>query len=152
MCTVNLSIVRRGLQNLRCHWKGAEHNRLEQKLRIMNHRPLLDKSCWPVLAEEDRKIRLERMVEPPVCLESTLGLSLEERVELEKEEAEENARPTFRAESAAYLWLYFFLNCLGSVTNFWSLMRLIDGWVTSMGGDMSFTERSLSVAKCQVVT
>ena len=41
------------------------------------------------------------MVEPPVYLESPLGLSLEERVELEKEEAEENARPTFRAESAA---------------------------------------------------
>ena len=53
MCKVNLSIAGSEVQNLWCHWKDAEHTRLEQKFRIMTHRPLLDKSCWPVSAKEE---------------------------------------------------------------------------------------------------
>ena len=121
-CRVDLSIAGRGLQNLWGHWKGAEHTRLEQKFRIMTQRPLLDKSCRPVSAEEDKRIRLERMVEAPVYLESPISLSLEER-----EAEEENSRPVLSEESAAYLWLWFFLNCFASVAGFESLMRLMDG-------------------------
>ena len=93
MCRVDLSIAGRGLQNLLGHWKGAEHTRLEQKFRIMTQRPLLDKSCRPVSAEEDNRIRIDRMVEPPVYLESPISLSLEERVALEREVEEEGSHP-----------------------------------------------------------
>ena len=93
MCRVDLSIAGRGLQNFWGHWKGAEHTRLEQKFRIMTQRPLLDKSCRPVSSEEDRRIRLERMIEPPVSLDSPISLSLEDRVALEREAEEENSRP-----------------------------------------------------------
>ena len=149
MCRVDLSIAGRGLQNLWGYWKGAEQTRLEQKFRIMTQRPLLDKSCRPVSAEEDKRIRLERMVEAPVYLESPISLSLEERVALERE-AEENSRPVLSEESAAYLWLCFFLNCFASVAGFESLMRLMDGWASSLRGELNFVARSLTVAKCQV--
>ena len=49
ICNVDISIAGRGLQNLWAHWKGVEHTRLEQKYRIMTQRPLLDRSCRPVL-------------------------------------------------------------------------------------------------------
>ena len=150
MCRVDLSIAGRGLQNLWGHWKGAEHTRLEQKFRIMTQRPLLDKSCRPVSAEEDKRIRLDRMVEPPVYLESPISLSLEERVALEREVEEEGSRPVLPDGSAAYLWLCFFLNCFGAVTGFQSLMRLMDGWTGSLLGEMIFVARSLTVPNCQV--
>ena len=107
--------------------EGSEHTRLEQKFRIMTQRPLLDKSCRPVSVEEDRRIRLEHMVEPPVYLESPISLSLEERVALEREAEEENSRPVLSEDGASYLCLCFFLNCFGSVAGFESLMRLMDG-------------------------
>ena len=69
----------------------------------MTQRPLLDKSCRPVSVEEDKRIRLERMVEPPVYLESPISLSLEERVALEREAEEANSRPVLSEESASYL-------------------------------------------------
>ena len=150
MCRVDLSIAGRGLQNLWGHWKGAEHTRLEQKFRIMTQRPLLDKSCRPVSAEEDTRIRIDRMVEPPVYLESPISLSLEERVALEREVEEEGSRPVLPDGSAAYLWLCFFLNCFGAVTGFQSLMRLMVGWTGSLLGEMNFVARSLTVPKCQV--
>ena len=150
MCKVDLSIAGRGLQNLWGHWRGVEHTRLEQKYRIMTQRPLLDKSCRPVSAEEDRRIRLERMTEPPVYLESPLGLSLDERIALERDEENEAARPVLGADSVAYLWLCFFLNCFATVTNFRSVIRLLDGWATAMRGEMSFVERGLTYSKCQV--
>ena len=150
MCKVDLSIAGRGLQNLWGHWKGVEHTRLEQKYRIMTQRPLLDKPCRPVSAEEDRRIRLERMSEPPVYLESPIGLSLDERVALEQEEEIAAARPNLSAESTAYLWLCFFLNCFSTVTNFRGVMQLMDGWTTAMSGELSFVGRSLTYAKCQV--
>ena len=99
--------------------------------------PLLDKSCRPVSADDDKRIRLERMVEPPVYLESPISLSLEERVSLEREVEEEGARPVLSTASAAYLWLCFFLNCFGTITGFQSLMRLMDGWSGSMSGEMN---------------
>ena len=57
MCKVDLSIAGRDLQNLLSHWKGAEQTRIEQKYRIMTQRTLLDKSCRPVSAAEERRIR-----------------------------------------------------------------------------------------------
>ena len=81
LCRVDLSIAGRGLSSLWDHWKGAEHTRLEQKCRIMTQKPLLDKSCRPVSAEEDRRIRRARTNEPPKTLESELLLTVEERIE-----------------------------------------------------------------------
>ena len=101
-------------------------------------------------AEEDKRVRLERMVEPPVYLESPISLSLEERVALEREAEEENSRPVLSEESASYLWLCFFLNCFASVAGFESLMRLMDGWASSLRGELNFVARSLTVAKCRI--
>ena len=47
------------------------------------NKPLLDRSCRPVSREEDQRIRMERMFEPPVYLESALGLTVEERIAIE---------------------------------------------------------------------
>ena len=80
LCMADLSIAGRGLSSLWDHWKGVEHSILEQKYRIMTQRPLLDKSCRAVTAEEDRKIRRERMSEPPVFMETELSLTVEERI------------------------------------------------------------------------
>ena len=84
LCRADLSIAGRGLSSLWDHWKGVEHTRLEQKYRIMTHRPLLDKSCRLVSAEEDRRIRRARLTEPPVFLESALKLTVEERIAIEE--------------------------------------------------------------------
>ena len=150
ICKVDLSIAGRGLHNLWGHWRGAEHTRLEQKYRIMTQRPLLDKSCRPVSLAEDKRIRLERMTEPPVYLESPLGLSLSERVALEREEEESGGRPELSVASTGFLWLSFFLNCFAGGSNFAGVMRLMDGWVSSMRTELSMVDRTLDFAKCQV--
>ena len=66
LCRFDLNIAGRGLSSLWDHWKGIGLTRLEQKYRIITQRPLLDKSCRPVNAAEDRRIREERMSEAPV--------------------------------------------------------------------------------------
>ena len=101
MCRADIRITGRGLQNLWEHWKGAEHTRLEQKFRMMTQRPLLDKSCCPVTAEEEQRIKLERMTELPVYLEPALSLTLEQRMALEQESETEANRPTLSSESSS---------------------------------------------------
>ena len=100
MCKAGISIAGRGLGNLWGHWKIAEHMRLEQKFRTMTQRPLLDKSCRPVSVEEDSRIRLARMTESPVYLESTLSLSVEERIAMEEAAVAFSARPVVVVECA----------------------------------------------------
>ena len=56
--------------------------------------PLLDKACRPVTADEDKRIRQERMTEPPVFLESELSLFVDERIAIEEAEASSGERPT----------------------------------------------------------
>ena len=99
LCKVDLSIAGRGLSSLWEHWRGVEHTRLEQKYRIMMQKPLLDKACRPVSAEEDRRIRSERMTEPPVFLET-----VDERIAMEEAEASAGERPTLCQESVSFLW------------------------------------------------
>ena len=99
LCKVDLSIAGRGLSSLWEHWRGVEHTRLEQKYRIMMQKPLLDKACRPVSAEEDRRIRRERMTEPPVFLET-----VDERIAMEEAEASAGERPTLCQESVSFLW------------------------------------------------
>ena len=53
--------------------RGAHASRT--KIGIMTRSPLLDKSCRPVSAAEERRIRLDRSKEPPVYLESPIGLT-----------------------------------------------------------------------------
>ena len=61
--------------------------------RIMKQKLLLDKSCCSVSAEEDRRIRRERISKPPVFLKSELGLIVEDRIATEKVQEEEGQRP-----------------------------------------------------------
>ena len=122
LCRVDLSIAGRGLSSLWDHWRGVEHTRLEQKYRIMTQRPLLDKSCRAVTAEEDRRIRRKRMSEPPVFMETELSLTVEERIaieeEEEEEEEEEGQRPLLPGGSSHYLWLCNFVAAFTSSTSF----------------------------------
>ena len=64
----------------------------------MTQKLLLDKSCRPVSAEEDRRIRRARMNEPPVTLESELSLTVEERIAIEEAQEEEGQRPHLSAQ------------------------------------------------------
>ena len=151
LCRVDLSIAGRGLHNLWDHWKGREHTRLEQRFRIMSNRPLLDKSCSPVSVEEDRRIRAERMSEPPVILESEFRLTVEERVAIEIEEEAAGAKPKLAETSAAYLWLCCFINGFVELRDFASVTRFVESWSGSMRGEVEFAERALSYPKCQVI-
>ena len=130
LCRADLSIACRGLSSLWDHWKGVEHTRLEQKYRIMKQRPLLDKSCRVVTAEEDRRIRRERMSESPVFLETELSLTVEERIAIEEEEEEEGQRQLLPEGSSHYLWLCNFVVAFTSSTSFggWT-KRLVENIV-----------------------
>ena len=150
MCKADNSITGRGLGNLWGHWKSAEHTRLEQKFRIMTQRPLPDKSCRPVSVEEDRRIRLARKTEPLVYLESTLSLSVEERIAMEEAAAASLARPVVSGESANYLWSSYFINCFAMVTDFRGLIQMQDRWTVTMRIEFDLAERSLTCANCQV--
>ena len=145
LCKVDISVAGRGLPNL---WKGAEHTRQERKFRIMTQHTLLDKSCCPLSAEEDWRICLQAMVEPPVYLSSPLGLSVYERMALKEAVAvSAEARPSLSTESATYKWLSQFLSSFAVVTDFRSLMQVIDQWVVCMQNEPQFVERPLTYAK-----
>ena len=132
MCKVYISIAGCGLHNQWGHWKGVEHTRLEQKYCIMTQRPLLDKSCRTVIADEDRRIRLERMVEPPVYLESPIAMSVVERIAIEESSAQVEVRPALTKESSSCLWLCSFVISFITVSTFKSVMVQLDGWAMCM--------------------
>ena len=146
LCRADLSIAGRGLSSLWGHWKGVEHTRLEQKYRIMTQRPLLDKSC----REEDRRIRRERMSEPPVFMETELSLNVEERIAIEEEEELEGQRPHLPEGSADYLWLCNFIVAFTNSTSFGGVMRLVDAWSACMSTELRFECRVLYYHRCQV--
>ena len=149
LCWADLSIAGRGLSSLWDHWKGVEHTRLEQKYRIMTHKPLRDKSCRPVSAE-DRRIRRARLTEPPVFLESALKLTVEERIAIKEAEAEEGARPHLQDESVNYLWLSNFVSSFLTVTSFDGVLRSLDAWRDCMANELHFECRTLTYTRCQV--
>ena len=150
LCRADLSIAGRGLSSLWDHWKGVEHTRLEQKYRIMTQRPLLDKSCRAVTAEEDRRIRRERMSEPPVFMESELSLTVEERIAIEEAEEEESQRPQLPEGSADYLWLCNFVVAFTNSTSFGGVMRLVDAWCACTSVELRFECEVLNYPRCQV--
>ena len=149
-CRVDPSIAGRGLSSLWDHWKGVEHTRLEQKCRIMTHKPLLDKSCRAVSAEEDRRIRRERMSEPPVYLESELNLTVDERIAIEEAEEAEGQRPQLAAGNVNYLWLSNFINSFVNVVSFGAVLRLVASWRDCMAAELRFECRTLTYPQCQV--
>ena len=151
LCRVDLSIAGRGLHNLWDHWKKREHTRLEQRYQIMSNKPLLDKSCRPVSLEEDRRIRAERMSEPPILLESEFKLTVEERMAIELEDENAGAKPQLPETSAAYLWLCCFINSSVELSDFNSVTRFVESWSGSMRSEVEFVERSLSYPKFQVM-
>ena len=151
LCKVDLCIAGRGLSNLWDHWRGVEHTRLEQKYRIMTHKSLLDKSCHPVSMEEDKRIRLERMAEPPVYLESPLGLTVEERIAIEEAEAESGNRPELSGPSTQYLWLCCFINAFLQLTSVRSLVQFMESWSIAMESELRLSLRTMGHAQCQVM-
>ena len=150
MYKVDISIAGRGLHNLWGHWKGLEHTRLEQKYRNMTQRPLLDKSCRPVIVGEHRRVRLERMVEPPVYLESPLGLSVDEHIAIEKASAQVGVRSTLTAKSGVCLWLCSFVNSFTTVSTFEAVMAQLEHWAVAMQTEMTFDHRLSNNEQCQV--
>ena len=59
----------------------------------MPNKPLLEKSCGRASIVEDRRIKAERMSEPPMFLESTLNLSVNEMTAIELAEEAAGAKP-----------------------------------------------------------
>ena len=121
-----------------------------RKPAIKTLKPLLDKSCRPVSLEEDKQIRAERMSEPPVFLESTNNLTVEEMTAIELEEETAGAKPQLSESSAAYLWLTNFINSFVSLPDFGSVIKVMEFWSDSMRGELTFDGSSLSYSKCQV--
>ena len=151
LCRADLSIAGRGISSLWDHWKGVEHTRLEQKYRIMTHRPLLDKSCRPVSADEDRRIRLARSTEPPVFMETDLNLTVKERMAIEEAEATEGARPHLPDDSVGYLWLNNFISSFLVARSIEGVLYSMDSWRSCMANELHFECRTLDYARCQVI-
>ena len=84
----------------------------------MIKRHLLDKSCRPVSAAEDRRTRKERMSEHPVYLESTLSLPVQENIAIEEEEMASDLRAQLSTAGSQFLWLSEFIVCYIFETNF----------------------------------
>ena len=116
----------------------------------MTQRPLLDKSFRPVSADEDRRIRLEQMVEPPVYLERRLRSTVEERVANEEWAAAAANKPKLNEDSASYFWLTQVVNAFVAVTDARVVIRLLDMWSIAMRSELEFVERSLTYSKYQV--
>ena len=157
MCRVDLSIAGRGLQKLWGHWNGCGTYPTRAKVPHHDAASIVGQIVSARFCRGG--LRLDRMVEPPVYLESPISLSLEERVALKREVEEEGSRPVLPDGSAAYLWLCFFLNCFGAVTGFQSLMRLMDGCTGSLLGEMELcspkpyrSEMSGTIAFCVFFT
>ena len=151
-CKVDLSIAGRGLSSLWEHWRGVEHNRLEQKYRIMMQMPLLDKACRPVSAEEDRRIRQARMSEPPVFLESELSLTVDERIAIEEAVAAAGGKPALSEESVSFLWLCQFVSSFCSTTTFKDVTRMVESWRDAMNTELRVECRTFTYPRCQVCT
>ena len=110
----------------------------------MTQRPLLDKCYRAVTAEEDQRIRRERMSEPPVFMESELSLTVEERIAIEEEEEEESQRPQLSEESTNYLWLCNFVIAFANSTSFDGVLRLVDDWCACTSAELRFESRTLN--------
>ena len=151
LCRVDISIAGRGVHNHWDHWKGREHTRLEQKYRIIPNKPLLGMSCRSVSMAEDKRIRAERMSEPPVFPKSSLNLSIDEMTAIGLAEEAAVAKPQLTESIGASLWLCCFINCFTKVSRFDDVMSFMESWSDSMRGEMSFVSRALSFPKCQVV-
>ena len=78
----------------------------------------------PVSTEEDRRVRRARLTDPPVFLESALGLTVEERVAIEDAEAEEGLRPQLQDGSVNNLWLNSFIASFLTVASFEGVLSL----------------------------
>ena len=112
--------------------------------------PLIDKASRPVKAEEDRRIRQERMTEPPVYLEWELSLTVEERIEIEESEASSAERPTLSPESVSFLWLEQFISSFVNLTSFGAVMRIVESWRDNMSAELHVQCCSLNYPRCQV--
>ena len=150
LCRADLVIAGCGISSLWSHGKGVEHTRLEQKYRIMTHRPLLDKACRPVSAEEDRRIRRARLTEPPDFLETDINLTVEERMAIEEADAEEGTRPHLSDGSVSYLWLSNFISSILVYKSFEGVLQSLDVWRNCMANELQFECRTMEYARCQV--
>ena len=96
-------------------------------------------------AKEYSKVRLERMQEPPVYLESPLVLTLEDRIAIEECEAKAGAKPELSEGSCDYLWLCTFVNSFFNVTSFEQVQHQVDGWVDCMRTEMKITRSHVNM-------
>ena len=102
----------------------------------MTQRPLLDKSCRPVTTEEDRRIRRARLTEPPLFLESALGLTVDERIAIKEAEAERGSKPQLPDASVSYLWLANFISSYLNVTSFVGVQGCLESCRASMANKL----------------
>ena len=102
----------------------------------------LEGSCCPFSADEDRRVQLERMSEPPVYLVSLLVLTLEERIAFEESEAEAGAKPELNERSRYNLWLCTFVNRFLNVTSFEQVQHQVDGWIDCIRTELKIVNRA----------
>ena len=136
LCKADLSIAGRGLSSLWEHWQGVEHTRFQQKYRIMVQLPILDKACNPVTAEEDRRIRQERMTEPLVYLESELNLSVDEGIAIEEAYASSGEKPTLSTEKVSFLRLGQFISSFVNVSSFGAIIIMVESWRDNISAEL----------------
>ena len=92
------------------------------------------------------------LTEPPEFLESALGLTIEERVDIEEAETAEGARPRLQDGSVSYLWLSNFISSFLTVTSFQGVLQSLDAWRSCMANELRFECRTLNYSRCQVDT
>ena len=150
-CRIDLSIADRGLLQLYDHWRSAAHRKKEQKYPLMTGLPLLNKSCKPMAEKEALNVERELMEEPPVYLESPLGVSLAERIAMEDDQAEAPVSVVLSKESGLRLWMATFLDQLVSKQSIEDILHGLEMWANSLREELSVDLPQLSHVQAQVI-
>ena len=148
---IDLSIADRGLLQLYDHWRNAAHRKKEQKYRLMTGLPLLNKSCKPMAEKDVTTVERELMEEPPVYLESPLGVSLAERIAMEDDRAEAPLSIALSNESGLRLWMATFLDQLVSKQSIEGMLHGLEMWANSLREELTVDLPELSHAQAQVI-
>ena len=136
-CRIDSSIVDRGLLQIYDHWRSAAHRKKEQKYRLMTGLPLLNKLCKPMNDKDAEAVEQQLNNEPPVDLESPLGVSLSERIAMEDDSDEAVVAVALSNESGMRLWMATFLHHLVSKRSIQSLLHGLEMWANSLHEELT---------------
>ena len=150
-CRIDLSIADRGIVQLYDHWRSGGHRAKEQKYRLMTGKPLLNKSCRPMNEKDVAIVERELMDEPPVYLESPLGVSLEERIAMEDVQSESPEQLVIPGDASKRLWLSILIDQLVGKKSIESVVRGLEMWFVSMRQELTVDVPQMSHVQTQVI-